>query len=347
MNYDLNKIQAADIKGKTVFLRADLDVPLGKAGVGDDSRLKAWYPTLEFLLNQDSKVIIAGHLGRPEGKDQTFSLKPVADWLAEKITGQTEKEEIAGFDAWKITDRISLLENLRFYKEEEENSAEFAQRLSQLAQVYVNDAFASSHRAHASIAGITEFLPSFAGLRLQKEVLELSKVIDHPQRPLCVIIGGAKIETKLPLVEKMHSLADFVLVGGELSEKDSVLIRLMHQKADKVKAMLFVADLKDSKKEITDYATENFIQVINKSKTVVWNGPLGQIEEEEYAGETRKLAQAIAKSQAYSIVGGGDTVAFLQHEGLADKFSFVSTGGGAMLELLAGEKLPGLLALTK
>jgi phosphoglycerate kinase len=216
-----------------------------------------------------------------------------------------------------------------------------------LAHIFVNDAFASSHRANASIAGITKFLPSYAGLRLQKEVEELSKVINNPQRPLCVIIGGAKIETKLPLVEKMHNFADFVLVGGELSEKDSVLIRVMHEKADKVKSMLFVADLKDSKKEITDYSTENFIQVINKSRTVVWNGPLGQTEEEEYAGETRKLARAIAKSQAYSIVGGGDTVAFLQKEGLADKFSFVSTGGGAMLEFLAGEKLPGLAALTK
>ena len=303
----LKKIQDAKVKDESVFLRADLDVPIEKAIIGDDSRLKAWFPTLEYLLGQNAKVIVAGHLGRPEGKDKALTLLPVADWMAGKFNTRAQTAKIAGFAGWKITDNVSVLENLRFYKGEEENSDEFSQQLALPVKIYVNDAFASSHRAHASIAGISRYLPSYAGLRLQKEVEELSKVIDNPQRPLCVIIGGAKIETKLPLVEKMHSFADFVLVGGELSEKDGVLIRLMHQKADRVKSMLFVADLVESKKEITDYSTENFIQVINKARTIVWNGPLGQVEKEQYSKETRKLAKAITGSKAHSIVGGGDT----------------------------------------
>lgn len=347
MILNLKSVKELEVKDKTVFLRVDLDVPIQDSQVIDDTRLNAWFPTLEYLLEQGAKVIIAGHLGRPEGKDEKLTLKPVAQWIAEKIKGEAKNGGLEEFSGWQITESVIVLENLRFYKEEELNDASFSQKLANLAQIYVNDAFASSHRAHASIVGITKFLPSYAGLRLLKEVEELSKIINSPERPLTVIIGGAKIETKLPLVEKMHSFADFVLVGGELSQKDNVLIREMHKNADRIKSMLFVADLAVSGKEITDYSTENFIQVINRSKTVVWNGPMGQVEQAEYSSETKKLAEAIVQSGAYTIVGGGDTVAFLQKEKLADKFSFVSIGGGAMLEFLAGINLPGVEALLR
>ena len=347
MIFNLKSVKTADLKGKTVFLRADLDVPLKNSQVADDTRLRAWFPTLEYLLEQGAKVIIAGHLGRPIGSDEKLSLKPVAHWIAKELKVTPKEVKIGDFEGSILGENVSILENLRFYKEEEENDEVFSRKLASLAQVFVNDAFASSHRAHASIAGITKYLPPYAGLRLMREVEELSKVLNSPKRPLTVIIGGAKIETKLPLVEKMHSFADFVLVGGELSKKDNVLIREMHKKVDIMKSMLFVADLEESGKEITDYSTENFIQIVARSKTVVWNGPMGLIEEEEYSHETKKLAQAIAQIKAYTIVGGGDTVAFLQKEGLVNKFSFVSIGGGAMLEFLSGIKLPGLVCLEQ
>lgn len=353
MLYNLKDIKGVEVKGKKVFLRADVDVPIANGKIADDTRLKAWLPTFEYLLTNGARVFIGGHMGRPKfqspKENEEFSLKPVAEWLKNQLELHHELKELnlQGLKAWEITEDVFLLENLRFYKEEEENDEEFSKKLASLGEIYVNDAFASSHRVHASIVGITKYLPSFAGLRLLKEVEELSLVLENPKRPLTVMIGGAKIETKLPLVKKMHSFADFVLVGGELSEQDKVLLRVMHEEVDKIKSILLVADLSESRKEITEYSTENFIQIINKSVTVVWNGPMGLVEEEEFAKETRKLARAIAHSSAYTIVGGGDTVAFLQKEKLLDKFSFVSTGGGAMLEFLSGEKLPGLTALEK
>ena len=354
---NLRSVENEELRSKTVLLRADLDVPLKNDEIKDDTRLRAWYPTLELLVKKGAKIIVAGHLGRPKiqlpflafetkKENEELSLKPVANWIkTESGSQKIEEIEINGFKAWKITEEISLLENLRFYKEEEENEESFSKNLASLADVYVNDAFASSHRAHSSIVGVTKFLPSFAGIRLIKEVKELSSVLENPKRPLTILIGGAKIETKLPLVEKMHKFSDFVLVGGELSEQDKVLLRVMHEKLDRIKSILLVADLEENKKEITEYSSENFIQVINKSETVVWNGPMGLIEEEKYSLETLKIAKAISEGSAYSIVGGGDTVGFLKKEKLLEKFSFVSIGGGAMLEYLSGETLPGLKPL--
>lgn len=339
------KITEGDIANKTVLLRADLDVPLENGEIKDTLRLDASLETIKYIKEKAEELIIIGHLGRPEGVDKSFSLASVAKWYSQKFNFDKKDFEESGFNGWQVANNIKLLENLRFEKGEEENDQEFSKRLSKLADVYVNDAFASSHRAHASISGVSKLLPHFAGLRLSKEVEELTKVLENPKRPLTVIIGGAKIETKLPLVERMHSFADFVLVGGELSEQDKVLLRVMHEKVDRIKSILLVADLEESKKEITEYSAENFIQVINKSQTVVWNGPMGLIEKEEFSKETKEIAKAIVDSECYSIVGGGDTIAFLNSEGLLSKFSFVSMGGGAMLEFLSGEKLPGIEAL--
>jgi len=351
----LRKVQDADVKGKTVFLRGDLDVPIQQSATSnqesvlDSSRLEAWFPTLEHLLKQNAKVIIAGHLGRPEGKDEKFSLKPVALWIrkARELHNELEQVDLNGFQAFKITGNVFLLENLRFYKEEEENNEEFSKNLASLAEVYVNDAFASSHRAHASIVGITKYLPAFSGLRLLKEVEELSKVLEEPKRPLCVIIGGAKIETKLPLVEKMHHFADYVLVGGEIAENDKVLLKVQHEKVQGKKAALLVADLKENLKDITEKSAENFLQVVQNCQTIVWNGPMGLVEDDENSVGTRILAEGLTNSGSYKIVGGGDTIAYLTKINLLDKFSFASTGGGAMLEFLAGVKLPGLVALLE
>ena len=346
---NLRSVKSADVNSKTVMLRVDLDVPINNSVIGDDTRLKAWFPTLNYLLEEGATIIIVGHLGRPDGKEQKLSLEPMAKWLAGKFKTPNLKLKtvrLGGFDGWEITDRIFLLENIRFYEEEEKNDSQFAKKLASIAQVYVNDAFASSHRAHASVVGVTKFLPSFAGLRLLEEVKVLSQVLENPKRPLGVIIGGAKIETKLPLVEKMHGFADYILVGGEIVENDKVILKVAHEKGHS-KSVLLMADTIENKQDITLRSVENFLQVLKNAKTIVWNGPLGQIEVEEYQKGTKILAEGITKIPAFTIVGGGDTIGFLKKKNLLKQFSFVSIGGGAMLEFLASEKLPGLVALEQ
>jgi phosphoglycerate kinase len=343
----LKKIQDSEFVNKTVLLRADLDVPLAGGEISDDFRLIASLETINYLLKQTKSIFIIGHLGRPEKEDKSLSLKVVAKWYADKLKGNLKEVEVKGFSGWEILPGVVLIENLRFYKEEEGNDDEFSQKLASLADVYVNDAFASSHRAHASIVGITQYLPHFAGLRLEREVEELSKILNNPTRPLVVIIGGAKIETKLPLVEKMHAFADFVLVGGEIAENDKVLLKVQHEKITGRKSALLVADLTEDKKDITAKSAENFLQITGKSKTIVWNGPMGVVEEKENQNGTSILAQGIARASADTIVGGGDTISFLKEKNLTERFSFISTGGGAMLEFLADVSLPGLAALTE
>ncbi len=341
----LKKIQETDVAGKIVLLRADLDVPIENGDIVDDSRLNAWFPTLEYLVRQGAQVVVAGHLGRPEGEDKRYSLAPVALWIAKKINSHAEVVDLEGFKAWKLAQNVFVLENLRFFKEEEENDAEFSKKLASLAQIFVNDAFASSHRKHASVVGVTEYLPSFAGLRLEKEIDELAKVLTSPVRPLTIIIGGAKIETKLPLVEKMHHFADLVLVGGELVENTKVLAKVAHEKIQGQKSELLIGSLTADQKDLTTESVNEFVEAATKSGTIVWNGPMGLVEEEKSAEGTRILAEGIAKLSAYKIVGGGDTVAFLQKQNLLSLFDFVSIGGGAMLEFLSGEELPGIKVL--
>ncbi|MEK9178791.1 MAG: phosphoglycerate kinase, partial [Patescibacteria group bacterium] len=315
-------LENAKIEGKTVLLRVDLDVPIEKSKILDDSRLEASVPTIEYLLKQNCKVIVCGHLGRPDSvfsnQDSAFSLKPVAKWFARKFDSQIKETALGGFDGWEISENLFLLENLRFFKEEEDPSTssgqEFARKLADLAQIYVNDAFASSHRAHASIVGVSKLLPHFAGLHLQKEVETLSRVLENPRRPLTVVIGGAKIETKLPMVSKMHGFADYVLVGGEIAEHTRELLKVEHEKTER-KSELLIADLTPDQKDINEESIQKFIDVINKSSTILWNGPLGLVEDCFDLG-TREVAQAIAKSSGNTIVGGGDTVSFLKKEGL-------------------------------
>jgi len=349
---NLPLLKNADVNGKTVFLRADLDVPLSAEKIEDDTRLLATIPTIEYLLKQNAKIIIGGHLGRPKGIDESLSLKPVAEWFAKKLIHNSEfiiqNSKLASFGGWEIGQNIFLLENLRFYESEEKNDPEFAKKLASLAEIYVNDSFAMCHRNHASIIGITRFLPHFAGFHLQKEIETLSHVMENPKRPMVVIIGGKKIETKLPLVEEMHRIADYVLVGGKIAKESQVFLKVRHEKISGKKAVLLVADLTPDELSITEKSLYNFLDIILLGKTIIWNGTMGFIgEKEDKFQATKKIAKAIIASKAYSIVGGGDTVEFLNRIGILNKFSFVSTGGGAMLAFLSGEKFPGLVALEK
>jgi len=356
MLYNLKNVKDAPVANQTVLLRADLDVPIKDNQIEDDSRLNSWFPTLQYLIENGAKVIIVGHLGRPDpisnsqfliSNDQRkFSLAPVANWIAQKLNVTSSEEKIGDFTGWKLSDNVSVLENIRFFEEEEKNNPEFAQKLSSLAQIFVNDAFATAHRAHASTEGVTHFLPSFAGLRVLQEVEVLSKVLENPERPLGVIIGGAKIETKLPLVEKMHNFADCVCVGGTIMGNEAIVADVAAKPTER-NCVLLTAEPVESKLDATAESMAKFITALQNMKTIVWNGPMGQIEDENYQAGTLALAEGITSTPAYTVLGGGDTIAFLKTKGLLDKFSFASVGGGAMLEFLSGERLPGLVALEQ
>ncbi len=354
---ELPDVRTADVENKKVLLRLDLDVGLNKNGqIEEDLRLLAGLDSLKLLLQKKAQVYLIGHLGRPEGREQSLTLKPVVKWYENQFKVNPPAGELkfkAGmFDGWRLSDSLFILENLRFFEGEEKNDFQFAESLAGLAQVYVNDAFGVCHRNHASIVGIPKILPHYAGLRLQKETEVLGSVLKNPKRPLVVIIGGGKIETKLGLVEKMHHFADYVLVGGKVACQKGELIKMQHEqlspRQNGKKSILLVGDITGGKEDITTVSVENFLEVVNSAATVVWNGPMGIINQGEETEEgTKALAQGIIQSHAYTIIGGGDTISFLKRMGVLDRFSFVSTGGGAMLAFLSGEKLPGIEALMR
>ncbi len=351
---ELPDVKTASLGNTTVFLRADLDAPIaqdnGAFVVVDDTRLVLGLPILEYLLEQGAKVVIAGHLRRPEGFDEKLSLLPVAKWIIDTLklgVDDLQYTKFGEFDGWQLSDKISLLENLRFFPEEKTNDSAFAQKLASLAQVYVNDAFASSHRKHASIVGVPKYLPHYAGFHLQDEITVLSSIMEEPKRPFVVIIGGAKIETKLPLVTKMHGLADTILVGGKIATQAKELLQVESDHVTGHKAVLMIAELIPEGTDINLLSVQKFLQVISEAKTIVWNGPVGFVEDPTGNGikGSEMIAKGILDSKAYSVVGGGDTLELLRKMNILDKYSFFSTGGGAMLAFLSGEKLPGLEAL--
>jgi len=345
MELKIKSLSDADVKGKKVFVRCDFDAPIKGSEIEDDSRLLSSLETIKYLLEKGAVVIAAGHIGRPNGEDEKLSTEIIAQWYEKKLlNSKTSKTEIEQFKAWKLDDNFYVLENLRFDKGEEENNDEFSKKLASTAEVYVNEAFGVSHRKHASVFGITKFLPSFAGYHFMREVKILSRTLDNPKRPLTFIVGGAKIETKLPLISKMHRFADFVLIGGELAEQTKILAKEQHASIIGQKAMLLVADLTSDSFDITLNSIKNFEQVINESETIVWNGPMGFIEE-GHTQATLELAKIIDKKPAYKIIGGGDTIGFLSDKKLLNNYDLVSVGGGAMLEFLSGDKLPGIVAL--
>lgn len=337
-----------DFKDKKVLIRIDSDVDIKKGKIVDDTRLTSSLETIKYVLTHNGSVIIIGHSGRPDGKENPeYTLKPVAEWFKEEFKGLLEDIKLDTFKGWSITPHLSLLENLRFFKEEEDNEHDFAKKLANLGDIYVNEAFAVSHRAHASTSSIAKLLPSYAGFHLQKEVESLSKILENPKKPLIILIGGAKLETKLPLVEKMHRIADYVLVGGKIAEEHRTLLKVQHEKVEGHKSLVLVADNTPDGLDITEKDAENFMQILSLGNTIVWNGPLGKMGDPKTEENTLKVARCIADSKAYTVVGGGDSLSLLTQHHLLSKFSFVSTGGGAMLEFLSGKNLPGIKALEK
>jgi len=335
----LPSVKELQVAGKTVLLRTDYDVVIKDGRVGDTTRIEESLPTIKYLFGQRAKVIIISHLGRPEGKIvPELSLKPVAKELQELLPEINFQfsifnfQSISNFQFSMKGNQIILLENLRFYSEEEVNDENFAKKLANLADFYVNEAFAVCHREHASIVGIPKFLPSAFGLDCLQEIETLSKIREHPRRPVVVILGGVK-EDKLEHLEKISQWADFVLIGGKLPDFISNIEKVI------------VAKLNPSGKDITLKSAEEFKKAITKAGTVIWAGPMGVYEEKENGAGTQLIAEAMIGSGADTVVGGGDTEAALTKFGLEKKINFISSGGGAMLEFLAKGTLPGIRAI--
>lgn len=391
----MNKLTVKDIdlKGKKIILRADFNVPLDdNQNITDDIRIQAALPTIKYILEQGpAKLILMSHLGRPKGQVvDTMRLAPVAKRLQELLgedvlmacdcVGDAVEKEIADSSA-----RVILLENLRFHTEETDNDADFAQKLAGLADLYVNDAFGTAHRAHASTEGITKYLTSAAGFLLEKELNYLGQAVSNPARPYVVIMGGAKVSDKILLIENLLSKADAILIGGgmaytflkalgkpignSLLEEDRVpTAKELMDKAEKAGVNLVLTtdfvvvdgfDKKDTVRTVDEIpdgtesidigpkTREEFKKVLSTAKTIVWNGPVGVFEIEPYAQGTKEIAEYLAQlDDATTIVGGGDSAAAAKKFGVADKMTHISTGGGASLELLEGKELPGIAALT-
>lgn len=381
-------LKQIDTRNKRALLRADLDVPLGddlKINRGERWRIEAIIPTLKYLIKQKAKIILIGHLGRPNGKkNKRLSFKPIAEELIRILKKKVLfSQEIAGKKVEKKIEKMNfggilMLENIRFHSGEEKNSPRLAKDLAKLGDIFINEAFATSHRQHASIVGIPEYLPSAAGFHFEKEVEELNKILKNPKRPLIAIIGGAKISTKIKVISRFLRIADWVLIGGALAN-DIFAFRGFNMGKSKIDKISFeevkkinlrnpklflpvdlvswdgkkiyyreVNEVGDKEKvlDIGPKTIDLFSDLIKKAGTIIWNGPLGLIEQKSFDKSTKAIAEAIAKSRAYSVVGGGDTVAFLRQIKKDKKFNYISTAGGAMLDYLANETLPGIEALN-
>lgn len=392
----MNFITDLDVKGKLVFLRVDFNVPLDENGViRDDTRIRASLPTISWLLDHGARLVIASHLGRPKGKaDPKMSLKPAATRLAELIPNKVViAPDVVGDDVSRLKRALGegealLLENVRFYREEEKNDPEFARKLAEDIDIFVNDAFGSSHRAHASVVGIADFVPvKAAGYLMKNEVAFLKRAVHTPVKPYVAILGGAKASDKIEIIESLLGKADHILIGGAMAytflkaqglgvgkslvEDDQSEIALVildkartthvsfHLPLDHVLARVAEAGAGTRIVETLPFPDDMmgvdigpktvaaYAAIIAGAKTIFWNGPMGIFEIEEFAKGTIGIARAVAESGAVSIVGGGDSVAAVKKAGVKDKISHISTGGGASLEYIAYETLPGITALEK
>ena len=391
----LNKktIEDIDISGKKVLVRCDFNVPLDNGVITDDKRIRESLKTIKYLVDHHAKVILCSHLGRPKGEfNMKFSLAPIAARLTELLGQKVEMaSDVVGEDAQAkaaaLKDgEIMLIENVRFHKEEEKNDPEFAKKLASLAEIYVNDAFGTSHRAHASTAGVADYLPAVCGYLIQKEISIMGQALSDPKRPFVAILGGAKVSDKIGVITNLLDKVDTLIVGGgmaytfnksrgyeigtSLCEEDKLdLARDLMKKAEEkgVKFLLPVDNkvgdefkpdcnfkVVPANKIPADYMgldigpeTEKlFADAIKNAATVVWNGPMGVSEWENFASGTCAVATAVAESGAISIIGGGDSAAAIEKLGFADKMTHISTGGGASLEFLEGLELPGIAALN-
>lgn len=369
-------IQDADVRGKRVFLRVDFNVPINEGKITDINRIKAAVPTIQYLLENDAKIIIGTHLGRPDGKfNAKYSTVPVAKELSKILDRSVDATDFV-LDK-TITDKVAnmhpgdilLLGNLRFHPEEEANDSKFAEELAKYADVYVNDAFAVSHRANASVEAITHFLPSYAGLLVENETTTLDFLLKNPLHPFVLIIGGAKISDKAGILMRLAEKADTVLIGGAVANT------FLKARGQDVGKSLIDADMLDMCKDIlekfgskiklpTDYVIsstplegfkildigintrEDYARVISDANCVFWNGNMGYTEDERYCAGTLAIAKALTENQNTTVIAGGDTVGFVDSKEMASGISFISTGGGAAMQFLSGDELPGIKALN-
>src|SRR5262245_13498115 len=338
-------VREADVAGKRVLVRADLIVPLEDGKVADDTRIRSSLPTLELLLERGAAhVAVCSHLGRPKGPDPAFAMAPVARRLGELLSDE----------------RLEVLENTRFDPGETKNDPDTAARLADGRDLYVDDAFGSAHRAHASTEGVAHLLPAYAGLLLERELEMLGRLLGDVEQPFVLVAGGAKVDDKIGVLESLGQRADAVLVGGKMAEQlrdENPLSYDAELPTDVVAAATFEADAESRVVPYDDLPSgwlgldigpdtrESFAAAIRGARTVFWNGPMGVFEWPRFAEGTKAVAQAVADADAYTVVGGGDSVRAIQELGLADRVSWVSTGGGASLELLEGEELPGVAAI--
>jgi phosphoglycerate kinase len=340
-------VRDAHVQGKTILVRADLNVPLENGKVADDTRIRAALPTRELLLERDAtRIRVCSHLGRPKGEDPAFRIEPVREHLRSLLPDE----------------RIEVLENTRFQPGETKNDPELARELAEGCDLFVNDAFGSAHRAHASTVGVAQLLPAYAGLLLLAELEHLGRLLGDVERPFLLVTGGAKVEDKLGVLENLGGRADEVLVGGKMAEQlrdENPLSFPVVLPTDVVAASAFEADAETRVNpfdalptgwlglDIGPDSRAEFARRIRAAKTVFWNGPMGVFEWEQFAEGTKAVAQAVASVDGYTVVGGGDSVRAVNELGLDERISWVSTGGGASLELLEGRELPGVAAIPE
>ncbi|MCP8617651.1 phosphoglycerate kinase [Salirhabdus salicampi] len=386
-------IRDVELKGKKVFCRVDFNVPMSDGKITDDTRIRAALPTIQHLVNEGAKVILASHLGRPKGTVvDELRLDPVAKQLSELLDQTvTKTDEVVGSEVNEAVSQLNdgdvlLIENVRFHPGEKENSPELAQQFAELADLYVNDAFGAAHRAHASTAGVASYLPAVAGLLLEKELNVLGKALEDPDRPFTAIIGGAKVKDKIGVIDHLLDKVDNLIIGGGLAytfvkargleigksllEEDKIDLakEFMHKAKEKnvnfympvdvVVADDFSNDANNkvvpieeipSDWEALDIGPETrkrYDEVIQSSKLIIWNGPMGVFEIDLFSNGTKSVAASLAKTSGYSVIGGGDSAAAVDKFGYADQMSHVSTGGGASLEFMEGKVLPGVAALN-
>ncbi|OCS87182.1 phosphoglycerate kinase [Caryophanon tenue] len=386
-------IQDVELQGKRVFVRVDFNVPMEDGQITDDTRIRAAIPTIQALVDQGAKVILASHLGRPKGEvNEDMRLTAAGERLAELMNKPVNKldESIGEVVETAIAEMkegdIVLLENVRFHEGEEKNDEALAQAFANLADVYVNDAFGAAHRAHASTEGIAKFIPAVSGFLMQKELDVLGKALSAPEKPFTAIIGGSKVKDKIGVIENLLNQVDHLLIGGGLSftfvkalgyeignsllEEDKIeLAKSFIEKAKEkgvelhlpIDAVVANEFSKDADTQVVDIdaipegwmgldigpkTVKKYAQVIQDSKLIIWNGPMGVFEMEKFANGTQSVANAMAETAGYTIIGGGDSAAAVEKFNVADKMDHISTGGGASLELMEGKELPGIVALN-